>query len=187
MSKLQVFDTISLDGYFTDAENSEQFAHEGPKDSEFEEFTKKNASGGGALLMGRKTYEGMIKFWPTPAAMEQMPVVAKGMNAMQKYVASKTLRDPTWQNTQVLDGDLTGEVESLKKTSPKTITILGSGSIVAALTEFGLIDEYQIVVTPVVLGAGRSLFEGVTKRPTLKLLESRSFKNGKTFLHYASV
>jgi dihydrofolate reductase len=186
MSKLQVFDTISLDGYFTDASNSERFAHEGPPDSEFEEFAKENASGGGALLMGRKTYEVMIKFWPTPAAMEQIPDVAKRMNAMQKYVVSKTLRDPTWQNTQVLGGDLKSEIERLKETSPKTITILGSGSIVAQLTEFGLIDEYQLVVTPMVLGRGRSLFEGVTKRPTLKLLENRSFKNGKTFSRYAS-
>lgn len=184
MSKLRSFATISLDGYFTDADNSERFAHEGAPDPEFDAFTRQNASGGGALLMGRKTYDVMIRFWPTPAAMEQVPVVAKAMNAMPKYVISGTLRNPSWENTQVIDGDIAGQVARLKDESERGLTILGSGSIVAQLTEAALIDEYQIVVTPMVLGAGRSLFEGVNRRPTFRLAEERAFANGKVFLRY---
>jgi len=186
-AKLSVFDTISLDGYFTDANNSERFAHDGAPDPEFDDFTSNNAAGGGALLMGRKTYEVMIRFWPTAAAMEQMPTVAKAMNAMPKYVISHTLRNPGWENTHVLIGKLAHDVPRLKARSDVGITILGSGSIVAQLTELGLIDEYQFVVAPVVLGRGRSLFEGVTGRPELRVLETRAFRNGKVFLRYAAV
>jgi dihydrofolate reductase len=185
MAKLSVFDTISLDGYFTDVSNSERFAHEGAPDAEFDEFTRSNATGGGALLMGRKTYEVMIQFWPTAAAMAQMPDVAKAMNAMPKYVFSHTLRKPTWENTRVLSGKLKDEVARLKAESDVDIAVLGSGRIVAQLTELGLVDEYQIVVAPVVLGAGRSLFEGVARHPKLRILETHAFRNGKVFLRYA--
>ena len=184
-AKLSVFDTISLDGYFTDANNSERFAHEGAPDKEFDTFTSDNAANGGALLMGRKTYEVLIQFWPTPAAMEQMPAVAKAMNAMRKYVISHTLRNPRWPNTHVLIGKLEHDVPRLKARSDVDIAVLGSGSIVAQLTELGLVDEYQIVVAPVVLGRGRSLFEGVTRRPELRVIETHVFRNGKVFLRYA--
>ena len=90
MRKLSVFNSVSLDGYFTDAKGDMSWAHK--SDPEFDAFTSENAKGGGTLLFGRKTYEMMVSFWPTPAAMEQMPDVAKGMNSLEKIVFSRTLQ-----------------------------------------------------------------------------------------------
>src|SRR5438046_1830485 len=112
MRKLRVFESISIDGYFTDAHSDISWAHAARQDPEFLDWVGKNASGGGTLLFGRKTYEEMVSFWPTPAAAQQMPVVAKGMNAARKYVVSKTL-EPTWENTTAIR-DLVAGVGELK-------------------------------------------------------------------------
>src|SRR5262249_37936008 len=105
MRKLTVFESISIDGYFTDAHGDMSWAHTGSQDPEFAGWVSGNASGGGELLFGRRTYEMMAAFWPTPLASTQMPAVAKGMNAAKKHVASKTIQ-PTWQNSHLLQGDL---------------------------------------------------------------------------------
>src|SRR5688572_4878072 len=102
------------------------WAHKDPNDAEWNEFVSGNASGGGALLLGRVTYELMASFWPTPQAKEMMPEVAEGMNRMKKFVASRTLKSPSWANTTVVKGDLAGEVRKLKKESDKDTAILGS-------------------------------------------------------------
>ena len=109
MRKLHVFESISVDGYFCDAGGGMSWAHAGREDAEFAAWVSGNASGGGELLFGRKTYQMMEAFWPTPMAAEQMPVVARGMNAARKYVASTTIQ-PTWTNTQLLKGDLLAAV-----------------------------------------------------------------------------
>ncbi len=114
MRKLRVFESISVDGYFTDANGDMSWAHAGREDAEFGRWVSSNAGSGGELLFGRKTYQMMEAFWPTPAAAEQMPEVAKGMNAARKYVASKTIQ-PTWNNTQLLKGDPVKAVRDLKK------------------------------------------------------------------------
>jgi dihydrofolate reductase len=155
MSKLRVFESISVDGYFTDANGDLGWAHAGDKDSEFADWVNANASAGGALLFGRKTFELMASFWPTPMAARQMPAVAKGMNAARKYVASTTI-EPTWNNTHLLKGDLIKAVRALKAGDGSGVTVLGSGSVVAQLGEAGLVDEYQFVIIPVALGKGRS-------------------------------
>src|SRR5262245_55988715 len=98
MKTLHSFLLLSIDGYFADEEGSSRWAH-GGSDSEFDAFTKKNASGGGSLLMGRKTYETMLAYWPTPQANKDMPEVAKGMNEAQKVVFSRTLTTSDWKNT----------------------------------------------------------------------------------------
>ena len=89
MRKVHVFDSISLDGFFTDARNDMSWAHR--RDPEWNAFVAGNAGGNGALLFGRVTYEQMRAFWPTPQAAQMMPEVAAGMNAMPKYVVSRTL------------------------------------------------------------------------------------------------
>lgn len=182
MRTLSVFNNVSLDGYFTDAAGDMSWAHK--NDAEWHAFTNGNAQGGGALLFGRKTYEMMAGFWPTPMAAEMMPVVAASMNATEKYVFSRTLKQAAWQNTTVLRGNIAAETRKLKESAGPDIVIMGSGTIVAQLTEAGLIDVYQIAVAPIVLGAGRSLFEGVTRRPVLKRTGSRTFENGNVFLTY---
>jgi dihydrofolate reductase len=97
------------------------------------------------------------------------------MNANQKIVFSRTLDKATWSNTTLLKGNLAGEIRKLKKESEKDMTILGSGSLVSQLTQEGLIDEFQIVLVPVVLGKGRTMFDGVEKRLRLKLTKTRAF------------
>jgi dihydrofolate reductase len=184
MARLGVFNSVSLDGYFTDDKNDMSWAHQDPNDAEWNEFVSGNASGGGALLLGRVTYDMMAGFWPTPQAKEMMPEVAEGMNRMTKFVVSRSLKAASWANTKLVKGDLAGEVQKLKKESEQDMVILGSGTIVSQLTQARLIDEYQMVVVPVVLGKGRTMFDGVKDRPTLKRTKSRDFKNGNVVLTY---
>src|ERR1044071_8544871 len=113
MPRLNMFNSVSLDGYFTDAHNDMSWAHAGGDDAEFRAFIAGNASGAGGLIFGRVTYEMMVAFWPTPAAAQQMPDVAKGMNSAKKYIASRTIQ-PTWSNAHLLTGDLVKAVEDLK-------------------------------------------------------------------------
>lgn len=182
MRRIHSFTSISLDGFFTDKTGDMSWAHR--HDEEWDAFSSGNASGDGELLFGRKTYEMMASFWPTPQAAQMLPQVAAGMNRMRKYVVSRSLGKADWQNTTVLKGDLAGEVEKLKASPGPDVVILGSGSIVSQLTQARLIDEYQVVVIPVVLGLGRTLFETVRDKLDLKLTKSKSFRNGNVVLWY---
>jgi dihydrofolate reductase len=184
MRKLGVFNNVSVDGYFVDGAGGMQWANRGGTDAEWNEFASGNASGEGELLFGRITYEMMASFWPTAAAMESMPAVAAGMNRMRKVVFSRTLEAAGWNNTRLLKGDLAEEVRELKKEAGPDMVILGSGTIVAQLGEAGLIDEYQMVVIPLALGRGRTMFEGVGRKLDLKLVGSRGFGNGNVVLKY---
>jgi dihydrofolate reductase len=182
MRKLMVFNNVSLDGYFTDASGDMSWAHK--QDPEWNSFTAENAGGEAELVFGRITYDMMASFWPTPQAMQMMPAVADGMNRMRKSVFSRTLDKTSWQNTRVIKGDLATEVRRMKQETGPNMLLMGSGQIIAQLTEAQLIDEYQIVVTTTVLGRGRTMFEGVTNRPNLCLTKTRSFNNGNVVLWY---
>lgn len=183
MRKLAMFMQLSLDGYFADAKSDMSWAHK--DDAEWNAFASENASGDGALLFGRVTYEMMASFWPTPMAMQSMPAVAEGMNRMPKYVVSRTLDKASWNNTKLIKGNLVAEVRKLKEDNGPDIAILGSGSIVAQLAEAGLIDFYQLVMNPIALGAGKPIFAGVKEKLALKLTDTRPFKNGNVVLSYA--
>jgi dihydrofolate reductase len=126
----------------------------------------------------------MASFWPTPFAAQSNPIVVERMNSLPKIVFSRTLDKASWNNTTLVKGDLTTEVRKLKREPGPNMTIMGSGSIVAQLADAGLIDEYQIVVSPLVLGSGRTLFEGVKKQLPMKLTKSRAFGNGNVVLCY---
>jgi dihydrofolate reductase len=182
--KLVVFNLTSLDGYFTDANGDMSFAHNEQRDVEWDAFVAGNASGGGVLLFGRITYELMADFWPTPFAAETMPVVAERMNNLPKVVFSRTLDKASWSNTKLVKGDMTGAIRKMKKEPGEDMAILGSGSIVSQLAQHGLIDEYQIVVVPVALGKGRTIFDGVEEKVPLKLTKTRTFSNGNVLLCY---
>jgi dihydrofolate reductase len=184
MRRLVVFNSVSLDGYFTDAGGDMSFAKGDPHDAEWNEFVGGNASGNGTLLFGRTTYEMMAGFWTTPMAAQMMPAVAEGMNRLQKVVFSRTLASAAWHNTTLVTGDLVESVRRMKAAPGEGMVILGSGTIVAQLTQARLIDEYQFVVIPVILGRGRTMFEGVTERLALRRIASRSFGNGNVFLCY---
>ena len=182
MRKVQVFENVSLDGFFVDAKNDMSWAHR--HDEEWNAFASGNASGESALLFGRLTYAMMAAFWPTPQAAQMLPAVAAGMNRARKFVVSRTLETAEWENTTLLKGDLVSEVTRLKQESGPDLVILGSGSVVSQLTEARLIDVYQIVVNPIVLGRGRTLFETVGTRLPLRLARTRSFTNGNVVLWY---
>jgi len=183
MRKLMVFNNVTLDGYFTSTEGDMSWAHR--HDPEFNAFVQDNAKGGGVLGFGRVTYEMMAGYWPTPLAREQSPVVAERINAQQKVVFSRTLSQTSWQNTTLLKDDLATEISALKRQSGPHLVVLGSGRLVAQLAAASLVDEYQLVMVPVVLGAGRTLFEGLPERQGLQLQSSRTFGNGNVFLRYA--
>lgn len=162
MPRLTSFTQVSLDGYFADANSDMSWAHR--QDPEWNAFAAENASGGGALLFGRVTYDMMASFWPTPAALDRAPTVAEHMNMLPKFVVSRTLDRAPWNNSKVLTGELLTEVRALKNHAGPDIAILGSGSIVAQLAEASLIDEIQLVFNALVLGKGKSLFAGVTRK-----------------------
>lgn len=183
MRKLLVFNSVTVDGYFTDKNNDMSWAH-AQADPEWNEFVAGNAQSGGEMIFGRVTYQMMEGFWPTPAAAQTFPEVAEGMNKSPKVVFSKTLDKVTWNNTRLLKGDLVDEVRKLKEESGDGLVLMGSGRIVAQLAPAGLIDEYQIVVNPLVLGDGRTMFEGVKEKLKLTLTDSRAFKNGNVLLSY---
>jgi dihydrofolate reductase len=184
MRKLIVFNNVSLDGYFAGENGDISWAHSGNDDAEWNAFVAENASGGGQLLFGRITYELMAGYWPTPQAIKNDPVVAEGMNSMPKVVFSRTLEKASWNNTKLVKSDIASEIRKMKKEPGEGMAILGSGSIVSQLAQEGLIDEFRIVVNPVVLGKGKTMFDGISEKLNLKLTKSRTFSNGKVLLCY---
>ena len=183
MRKLTAFTQLSLDGLFTDAHGDMSWAHK--HDDEWQQFASSNASGEGALVFGRVTYEMMASFWPTDAAKQVNATVAEQMNQRPKVVFSRSLESAAWQNTTVLRGELVAEARKLKESEGPDLVILGSGSIVSQLTAARLIDGYQLVWNPLVLGQGRPLFPDVREPVPLKLEKSRSFQNGNVVSWYA--
>lgn len=186
MPKLIAFENISLDGYFSDDKGDMSWAHRGSDDPEFARFVAGNAGGNGMLIFGRKTYDMMVAFWPTPMAEQMMPEVAKGMNAMPKLVFSRTLTESPWNNTKVSHADLITTIRQHKAASGPDMAILGSGSLVAQLAPEKLIDELQLVINPVALGSGRTLFDGMRAPLHMRLTSSRVFPNGKIYVTYSS-
>ena len=183
MRKLSVFNSVSLDGYFTDSNNDMSWAHK--NDPEFNDFVANNAKGGnGPLLFGRVTYQMMSSFWPTEQALKAFPDVAKAMNSLPKVVFSRTLDKAEWNNTRLIKENMVDEVRQLKEEEGDDMLIMGSGTIVSQLTQEGLIDEYQVVVNPIILGSGRTMFDGVKDKLNLKRTNVRKFQNGNIFMVY---
>jgi dihydrofolate reductase len=184
MQRLGVFNLVTLDGYFA-GQGGDISWHN--VDLEFQEYAEKNSNSGNTLLFGRLTYELMASYWTSPDALKNDPIVAQGMNSSPKIVFSRTLNKVDWVNTLLVKDDMLGEVRKLKQQPGKGLTILGSGSIVAQLAQAGLIDEYQILLNPVVLGKGKTMFEGIQDKLALKLTASRTFSNGNVLLCYEPI
>lgn len=185
MKTLGVFNHVTVDGHFAGPNGEIDWFKSIGKDDEFEAFTHQQSSGGSTLLFGRTTYEMMKSFWPTEEGRKADPQMAKVMNDSPKVVVSKSLQEveegPHWKNVTLLRELDRDRILELKKKSD--ITILGSGMIVQQLANLGLIDSYQLVVVPLVLGNGKRLFENVNQTD-LKLADSRSFKNGLVVMQY---
>lgn len=184
MRKLIVFNLMTLDGYIAGPDGDISWHN---VDEEFQELANAASNSGNTLLFGRVTYELMASFWPTPEAIGTDPVVAAGMNRSEKVVFSRTLQKAGWNNTRLVKDDMTAEVRRLKQQSGKDLTILGSGSIVSQLAQEGLIDEYHVLLNPVVIGRGKTMFEGLKNRLNLKLAVTRKFGNGNILLKYEPV
>ena len=139
------------------------------------------------LLYGRKTYQGMLSYWTTQDAITDDPIIAGKMNELPKVVFSRTLDKVEWgkwNNATLVKDNIADEVKKLKQQPGKDMLILGSGTIVAALTGLGLIDDYRIFVAPVALGSGKSLFPGLDHRVSLKLVKTKTYQSGVVCLFY---
>jgi dihydrofolate reductase len=182
MRKVMAFLHVSADGYFVGPNGDMSWSrHE--QDPEYKAFGEENARRDSVLLFGRATYQMMAGWWPSPMAREQFPVMAERMNATPKVVFSCTLDEAAWSNTKLVKGDAIDAVRSMKKEDGLDMVILGSGSLIAHLAQAGLVDEFQLLITPVALGSGRTAFDGIS-RTELELASSRVFKNGKVLLTY---
>jgi dihydrofolate reductase len=134
----------------------------------------------GGLLFGRRTYEDLLSYWNT-----QESPFKDALNMAPKYVASRTLREPLpWPNTTVLDGDIAGAVAELKKEPGKDLQIMGSGELIQSLMPRGLIDEYVLMIHPLVLGSGRRLFADGSPATNLRLVDSKTATTGVVIATY---
>lgn len=192
MSDVVVSQFITLDGVIESPGPEPGFEHagwafqfeRGPEVNRFK-FTELMSSG--ALLLGRVTYEGFAQAWPT---MEGTGEFGEKMNSMPKYVVSNTLTDSEaeWNNSTVIRGDVTGQIAELMAQTSGDVLVAGSCRLVQSLAESDLVDEYRIMVFPIILGSGRRLFaEGASMR-TLQLMESKTVgPDGVIILTYQPV
>lgn len=181
MATLSAFIFTSLDGYTHNPEGDISWHVHGKEENE---YASQSLAANNILLFGRKTYELMVSYWPTPMAMEHDPEVAVLMNAAQKIVCSNTIKSSDWQNTQVIGGDIISTLKSLKQTSARNITILGSNNLVTQLAEEGLIDELRLMIDPVAIGDGVSLFTNLSHPLSFSLEHVRAMKSGVVLLSY---
>jgi len=182
MGKVNVFNFVSLDGYFEGSNGDISWAKNSAEGDEY--AAEMLNSGNNTLLFGRVTYELMASYWPTPDALKNVPLVAEGMNNAEKIVFSRTLKKVEWNNTRLVKDNIEEEIRKMKQTPGKNMTLLGSGSILTQFAQQNLIDEYKIMVHPVVLGDGTPVFKGIKHRLNLKLTTTRTFRNGNVLLCY---
>lgn len=185
MRKLTAYNFLTLNGFFKDPNDDISWHTHGPEEAKYSEEAL--AQDENILLFGRKTYEMMASFWPTPQAKEQSPKVAEGMNKAEKIVFSESPFEPEWENTQVISGDIVEKIREIKKSPGKDMTILGSGTIITLFTDQGLIDEYQFMIDPVALPDGTPVFKNIKQKLELRLTGSKVFSSGVLLLNYQPV
>lgn len=179
--KVILFNMVTLDGYMAGPGGNIDWHN---VDEEFNQFAIAQLDEVGALLFGRVTYELMAGYWPTPAAIADDFEVANKMNELPKVVFSRTMDNAAWQNTQLVKGDAFETVSQLKQQPGKDLFVFGSADLAASLIEHGLVDEFRVMVNPVVLGRGLPLFQRIQQPLKLKLLKTKLFQNGNVLLYY---
>jgi dihydrofolate reductase len=179
--KLLSFMVVTLDGYY-EGRNGE---FDWPNvDDQFNEFAISQLNDIDTLVFGRVTYEGMASYWPTPAAVEDDPAVADRMNSIPKIVFSTTLDTADWENTTLIKGNVADAITELKQQPGKALAIFGSPHLTVSLLEQGLVDELRVMVHPILLGAGKSLFAGLNHRVPVTLETTTTFSSGNVLLSY---
>jgi dihydrofolate reductase len=174
VGRIVVTEFVSLDGVIEDPGGAEDFKHSGwsfeiDRGDEGNQFKLDETMDSAALLLGRVTYQGFADAWPSRDGE-----FADKFNGMPKYVVSSTLDNPEWNNSTVLNGDLTEEVSKLKQQVDGDIVVHGSAQLVQALLERDLVDELRLMVFPVVLGTGKRLFGETSDKKPLRLTESKT-------------
>jgi len=192
MRKLIVSEFVTLDGVMQapggpDEDRSGGFEHSGWQmsylDDAFGNFVIEGIAEAGGFVLGRKTYEIFAGYWPT--APDEEGAIRDPLNNLPKFVASKTLRDPLpWNNSTVIKGDLAAGIRTLKKENGNHLLVIGSGNLVQTLMQDDLVDEYRLMIHPLVLGSGARLFrEGNPKRP-LELVDTTISTTGVVLATY---
>ena len=195
MRRIIAFNRVSANGFFAAPDGNLNWA---VPDEELDKAATKKMSGQGTLMFGRRTYEMFASFWPhadeDPAGPQdphtagrrtpEIRAMARFINDAIKIVFSRTLKDVHWNNSRLISKFDPREVETIKREPGNDIMIFGSGTIVSQLAQHDLIDEYQFVVGPVLLGDGRTLVSGVSKIASLKLVENTPYKSGNVMLRY---
>ncbi len=174
----------TLDGYF-EGPNREIDWHN--VDSEFNEYAVDFLCKVDTLLFGRVTYQLMANYWPSPEAVKDDPIVAERMNNLDKIVFSRTLKSVEWKNTRLIKDNFQEEIKKLKQQLGKDMAIFGSSDLAVTLIQPGLIDEFRIMLNPVVLGEGKPLFKGLKGRLNLKLIKAKAMKSGNVFIYYEPI
>jgi len=181
MAKLIMWNLTTLDGY-VEGPGRDISWHNDVWGEELERISIEQGNAAGALMFGRITYELMAGHWPTASGE-----VADFMNALPKFVFSRTLETSAWNNTKVFGADVPATVAQLKRETAKDIYLFGSADLASTLIAHRLIDEFRIGVAPVLLGQGTPLFKQSSESHKLKLLDARALSVGAVILRYAPV
>jgi dihydrofolate reductase len=177
MRRLIVSNLMSLDGFFEDSNKKiDWFA----PDEEFFDYAREMLRSVDSILFGRATYEHMAAYWPSAPPDE----IADKMNNLPKVVVSRTLQRVDWKNSALLKGNLAEEIAKLKQMAGKDIVILGSAMLASSLLQLGLIDEYRVILAPVLIGSGNPLFRDIRQAIKLKLSKTRLLRSGVILLYY---
>lgn len=192
MRNVIVNEFMTLDGVVqapggADEDTDGGFEHGGWQMPFFDDISRRRVVDGmgqaGGFLLGRRTYEIFAAYWPN--APEEEQVVAAPLNDLPKYVASTTLTEPLeWQNSMLLNGDVADAVAALKRESGKDIHVIGSADLVQTLMEHGLVDEYRLMINPIVVGGGKRLFRDGGGRRLLRLVDSQVTTTGVMMATY---
>jgi len=185
MRKLTAFIFTTLNGFYKGENDNIDWHSNGTEEIE---FAQNKLQEGKTLLFGRRTYEMMRNFWVSPLAYELFPTVALRINQTEKLVCSNSLKQTEWNNTSIVRGDIIEQIKTLKESEGEDITLMGSGSLVKQLAETDLIDEYELMIDPVLLGNGDTIFKGLTRELHLQITDARLFReSGTLLLHYQKV
>lgn len=182
MRKIIVSNLMTLDGYFEGINQDISWFVTG---NDFFDFAIKQLNEVDTILYGRITYQQMAAFWPDAKADDTAIAAIKDkMNSLKKIVFSKTLKNAEWNNTTIIRERITDEIIKLKQQPGKDMVIFGSGTLVSELTHLKLIDEYRLIINPVILGNGNPLFKSINERVNLKLINMKILESGSVIIYY---